>query len=339
MPGTTTLAAGVMVAVSISALLAQSQNPPIYYRYAGTPDSAPKPQTPPTVLRLCIDARKGIIEPRACETWVWGDGHYESTRRQGAPAIIVVESFAADAMMFRLTDPAHPGKEGTMMAFMGRISPGGDSILDGMSLAKDGTPGQFKAYWGASLEGGARPSAQPQTVSPSARTEAYGPNGPQPIPDVMHFCAAHCLTFTLEKDGKLHNYTNLPGQHDEHRVLAIEKFTPDAVVIHRTDKGSHPGDGMMNGRMQYGNSSASGENWTISWGEALASLPADDNERAMRAGVQFPQSSIAEQNMSMLELLLGLFSPGTSSSSGTSTGSMIGCAPGYSGCPHIAGKH
>jgi hypothetical protein len=56
--------------------------------------------------------------------------------------------------------------------------------------------------------------------NPSAAQDepAYGPDGPLPVPTELHFCALHCLTFTLQKDGKLHNYTNLPDQRNEDRV-------------------------------------------------------------------------------------------------------------------------
>ena len=73
-------------------------------------------------------------------------------------------------------------------------------------------------------------------------------------------------------DGTLVDRTNLPGQSNMKRVLKIEKFTPEAVVIHRIDTGSNPADGMMRGRMQYGNSSATDGHWIISWGESLAML-------------------------------------------------------------------
>jgi hypothetical protein len=41
---------------------------------------------------------------------------------------------------------------------------------------------------------------------------------------------------------------------------------------------------MMHGQMQYGNSNAiSNEGWSLSWGDALNTLPGSDDERARRA--------------------------------------------------------
>jgi hypothetical protein len=146
--------------------------------------------------------------------------------------------------------------------------------------------------------------------------QAATSNVPVAIPDELHFCAQHCLTFTREKDGTLVNHTNLPGQHDEKRVFVIEKFTSDSVVIRRTDTGSNPGGGVMTGSMQYGNSSALGQGWTISWGKELNQLPGSDEERAMTAGGQGqPQmGSQGQQNLEMFQLFMGLFSSGATSS-------------------------
>lgn len=160
-----------------------------------------------------------------------------------------------------------------------------------------------------------------------------------PIPTVMHFCAQHCLAFTLQKDGSLVNESLLMGQRNVRRVFRVVSFTPESVVIDRTDYGDFPGHGTMKGKMQDGRLTAYGEGWAISWGNDLDVLPKSDQDRDMRAGVQ-PQMSQAQQNMSMAEFLLGLFSGVSSGDTKDSgAGSMIGCAPGYSGCPHIPVKH
>ena len=92
------------------------------------------------------------------------------------------------------------------------------------------------------------------------------------LPSVMHFCAQHCLTLTLE-NGKFTNYTNLPGQWNEKRVFAVEKFTRESVIIHRSDTGSNPGTALYTGRMSDGGNSVSGDGWKITWGAALNTLP------------------------------------------------------------------
>lgn len=155
----------------------------------------------------------------------------------------------------------------------------------------------------------------------------YGPDGDQPtdaaqaipLPPVLHFCAQHCLTFTREQDGTLVNRTNLPGQSNEKRVFKIESFTPDSVIIHRTDYGSFPGEGTMTGRMQYGNSSAVGNGWAISWGKELDQLPKDDQERAIRAGIP----SAPQQQAPPLALLFGVMA-GIGASGGSSGGDLPG---------------
>lgn len=293
-----------------------------------TAQSQSKPGATPAVLRVCNEAKPG---QNFCETWNWDGANYRAARPQNPAAILTAEKFAADAVMLRVTDPAHPGKDGTLIVYGGKVSADGNSVLDGVSLAKDGSLGKFSAYWGAAL---ARPMA-PAEPAVSGST-------PIPAPQVMHFCAAHCLTFTLERDGRLHNYTNLPGQFNEHRVLDIQKFTPDAVVIHRTDAGSHPGDGMMRGGMQAGNHTASsGEGWRLSWGEALNDLPGSDDERAMRehgTSGQQPMLGVGEQNVALVQLLFGLFSPGAIPPDKTPKVS-IGCAPGNMTCWHVNTGH
>jgi len=100
-----------------------------------------------------------------------------------------------------------------------------------------------------------------------------------PIPDTMHFCAQHCVTFAREADGRLYNYTNLLYQHDVKRVFEIQHFTPDSVVIRRTDYGSNPGAAVYTGRMESGNNGVHGQGWRITWGSALNDLPGSDAER------------------------------------------------------------
>jgi hypothetical protein len=107
----------------------------------------------------------------------------------------------------------------------------------------------------------------------------------EPLPPAMHFCAQHCLTFTLE-NGQYTNYTNLPGQQNEKRVFRIERFTRESVIIHRTDYGSFPGSGVYTGKMSDDGNSLSGNGWKITWGAALNSIPGSDEERSQIAARQ-----------------------------------------------------
>jgi hypothetical protein len=95
-----------------------------------------------------------------------------------------------------------------------------------------------------------------------------------PIPHEMRFCGQNCLDFTLEGNNQLVNRTNLPGQQNEKRVLTIEKFAPDSVIIHRVDTGSFPINGVTyEGKMEPGNNAVHGANWRIRWGDAIRSQP------------------------------------------------------------------
>jgi hypothetical protein len=106
----------------------------------------------------------------------------------------------------------------------------------------------------------------------------------------MHFCAQHCLTFTLE-NGQFTNHTLLPGQRNVKRVFAVERFTSESVIIHRTDYGDFPLTSEYTGRMSDDGNSLSGNGWMITWGPRLNDLPADDQERDRRSGWQQPQSA------------------------------------------------
>jgi hypothetical protein len=83
-----------------------------------------------------------------------------------------------------------------------------------------------------------------------------------PLPDAMHFCAQHCLTFRLDQ-GQFTNYTNLAGQRNVKRVFSVERFTPESVVIRRADTGSNPMTAVYSGRMSPSNNSLSGNGWQI----------------------------------------------------------------------------
>jgi hypothetical protein len=50
----------------------------------------------------------------------------------------------------------------------------------------------------------------------------------------------------------IYNTTNLARQHDVKRELIVDEFTPQSVVIHRTDTGSNPGVAAYSGHMEPG---------------------------------------------------------------------------------------
>ena len=127
---------------------------------------------------------------------------------------------------------------------------------------------------------------------------AAAPEGP---PSVMHWCAQHCNTIGgLENGGpseKPHYGSVSAGS-----IWVVDKFTPESVIINRTDYGLYPGIAVMTGRLSPdGNSIVDGViTWTYhpccglgsmpfqaAWGPAINTVPGSDAEKAARG----PQSS------------------------------------------------
>ena len=107
------------------------------------------------------------------------------------------------------------------------------------------------------------------------------------IPRVLHFCQVHCYTFTLENPRQLVDRTNPPGQSHQKKVLTVEKFTYDSVIIHRIDSGGRPFANDYIGRMSDdGNGFSGKKGWVMTWGARLNDLPQDDQERERRRGTQ-----------------------------------------------------
>lgn len=108
-------------------------------------------QGPPRVMRVCANPNDWTV----CSTWRWVNGHYDGWREWGAIATMTVASFTRDSVVIRRTDtgapgPGHPGA-GFTMVYRGTISSQGNSILDGISTANNGSVGQFRAYWGEAV--------------------------------------------------------------------------------------------------------------------------------------------------------------------------------------------
>lgn len=98
---------------------------------------------------------------------------------------------------------------------------------------------------------------------------------------MLHFCAQHCATFTLENG----RYVRTAGgaNNGSFTVMMIEKFTPDLVNIHRTDTGRFPGSAEYSGHPADNGTTLSGNGWKITWGDSLNTIPGSDEERARRA--------------------------------------------------------
>lgn len=147
---------------------------------------------------------------------------------------------------------------------------------------------------GAAYQSSVRPDAAEDAARPALK-----------LPSVLHFCAEQCLTFTLE-NGQFVNYTvdymNLPGQANEKRVLSVESFTPESVILRRTDYGSHGVTAVYSGPMEPGNNGAHGKGWSIAWGDALASPPGSHEER--QAAVPQPPFAPTTPLAALLDLFL-----------------------------------
>jgi hypothetical protein len=126
-------------------------------------------------------------------------------------------------------------------------------------------------------------------------------------PNVLHFCAVHCYTFTQENNNprQLMSYSNLPGEAGLKRVLTIERFSYNSVVIHRVDtrrgqqKYTHDYTGRMSddgsslsGRMSDDGKSLGEKAWRMTWGVRLNELPQDDQERDRWNGKQQQQQIV-----------------------------------------------
>jgi hypothetical protein len=175
-------------------------------------------------------------------------------------------------------------------------------------------------------------SAQGQEKPTSyAAPEAEQAKQSPPLPPVMHFCALHCATFTLENG----TYIKTGGGVGGTTVMKIEKFTPESVIIRRTDTdmGKFNGIHLYEAPMDASGNGFRGENWRMTWGAGLNDIPKDDQELQERAGGQ--QLSPAQSNMMLLQFLISLFSGGGDGSSEPRKDprSMIGCAPTYHGAP------
>jgi hypothetical protein len=104
-------------------------------------------------------------------------------------------------------------------------------------------------------------------------------------PAVLHWCSQHCTTLTWN-DGHYGGPTS---------IWTVEKWTPELVVINRTDYRPYPGRAILTGKLSpQGNSIENGIiRWTYhpccglssgtfqaAWGAAIQTVPGSDQERA-----------------------------------------------------------
>jgi hypothetical protein len=207
--------------------------------------ATPKPQAAvPVTMTECEGTNN-------CATWTFLGGQGNGQWPSGEIANLSVERSDANSVVIRRADSTG-------------ASAGLTAVYTG-TRHDDRVGGEFTSSWPGHW---------------NSKSGSWYATVEQPVtrPNVMHFCAAHCLTFTLE-NGQYTNYTNLPGQSGEKRVFAVENFTRESVIIHRTDYGSYPLTALYAGRMSSDGNSISGDGWKIVWGAALNTLPGSDEER------------------------------------------------------------
>ncbi len=149
----------------------------------------------------------------------------------------------------------------------------------------------------------------------------YAIAGPPPVdlPTIMHFCDVNCTTLQL-KNGRYESVQN-NNRYDPNwtDIWTVERFTPESVILHRTETGNFPfSDVIVKGRMSPDRNSlvnavnpfhGQGQPETISlaWGSALNTVPGSNVERN-RAITTTPSSGQAtledlNQVLTMIEIL------------------------------------
>ena len=246
--------------------------------FAGTPYAQEAGLTPGKVQapdRFQMIECEGIDN---CTSWTFQTSPHGwkgyAKWRTGEEAVLDLSGTSDGKIVVQRTDVVGR-KQGLTATYQGSINGDGDQL-----------GGEFKSSY--------------QGVSSSGNWYAVLGTKDLDTPNVLHFCAWHCLTFNLESPRQLMNYTNLPGQSNERRVLTIERFSYNSVIIRRADTGSYPLKVEYIGRMSDDGSGVSGNNWAMTWGARLNDLPKDDEERDRRSGqqqFQAPQQSTLRENL------------------------------------------
>lgn len=142
----------------------------------------------------------------------------------------------------------------------------------------------------------------------SPRPPVVGPGSPSP-PAVLHWCAQHCSTWTLDQGppfDKEHYGSQASGS-----IVVVERFTRELVIMQRTDYRPYPGRAVLRGQISAdGNSIVNGTiQWTYhpccglssgkfqaAWGTALGTVPGSDAKRN-RVTATHPSPGIVARQM------------------------------------------
>jgi len=220
-----------------------------------------------------------------CGTWtfLWVNGKGSGKWRNGEEAVLEMQVPAEGKVVILRTDVSG-AKEGLTATYEGALSNGKLGGTVTYIYRGEREPG----FWNAAVAA--------QTSTPTAS-----------LPSMMHFRGQHSLTFILE-NGQYINYSTLQGQRPgQKRVLTIEKFTPELIVLHRTDYGDYPSTTVYSGKPGDNGNSLSGSGWKLTWGSALNDLPGCDAEWDRTGICQQTQSQISnEGNQFVHDVLYGV---------------------------------
>lgn len=191
-----------------------------------------------------------------CGTWIflWVNGKGTGKWRTGEEAVLELDAPAENKVVILRTDVSG-AKEGLTARYEGVLSNGQLGGTVEYTYKGQRVPG----FWNAAV---AAPTSGPSST----------------LPPEMHFRAQHSVTFVL-RNGQYINCSTIQGQRPgQMRVLTVEKFTPELIILHRTDYGDYPGTAVYSGKPGDNGNSLTGNGWKLTWGPALNDLPASDPE-------------------------------------------------------------
>jgi hypothetical protein len=231
----------------------------------------------------------------ACCVWTF-DGMKGTGRwPHGAFASLIIDRFDAGSVVIRRADTSG-FSAGLTAVYIGNLH---RTRVDGSVTWT--WPGHWNnkpatGKWYATFV--QAPEGSPEQSSTAANNKGTMNDGSIAPPKLMHWCAQHCSTWTLDTGppfDKPHYGSVASGQ-----IVVVESFTRESVVMKRSNYGRFSGTAVLNGQLSSdGNSIVNGTiTWMdgrkvvasypfqAAWGSALSSVPGSDEERDRRAQAQ-----------------------------------------------------
>jgi hypothetical protein len=244
-----------------------------------------------------------------CSVWTFTGAEGLGRWSNGASANLTVQQFDPGWVIIRRTDPSGTSA-GLTGVYIGKLH--GNRVEGTVTWRWPGhwnkeVQGTWYATFGEPGPTGSAPGPQERTpqIGQGAQPQVSQGTGkdeertvPPNIPRVMHWCSLHCTTLIWDHG----HYTDAsaPGN----AVWEIESFTPESVILHRTDYKPYPGTAVISGKISgQGNTIVNGTiTWTYhpccglssgtfnaAWGAALGTVPGSDQERDR--GQQLPEQT------------------------------------------------